>query len=157
MPPGKPAKMTISLLATTSSVGDTHQPYGIWTCITIKTKRFLYENDRSMRYLLEDSYRTTTYHFVVDDPPPLWVHPDQRIIVKTTDQIHLPFSTCLLHQLEHHVAKSSLRNLVIHHETPWLPFKQDSVSPSKRIYFENNKEPPSASSRRKPCNDISLC
>ena len=92
-----------------------------------------------MRYLLEDSYPTTTYHLVVDDPPPLRVHPDHRIIVKTTDQIHLPFSTYLLHRLEHNVAKSLLRNLVIHHKLHGYLSKQGSVSPSKRIYFENNE------------------
>ena len=107
-----------------------------------QTKRFLYENDRSMQYLLEDSYRTTTYHFVVDDPPPLRVHPDHRIIVKTTDQIHLPLSTYLLHRLEHNVAKSSLRNLVIHHELHGYLFKQDSVSPSKKnLLWEQRRAP----------------
>lgn len=121
-----------------------------------QTKRFLYENDRSMWYLLKDSYRTTTYRFVVDNPP-LWVHPDQRIIVKTTDQIYLPLSTYLLHRLEHYVAKSLLCNLVVHHKLHDYLSKQDSVSSSKRIYFENDEGLLSASSRRKPCNNISLC
>ena len=78
-----------------------------------QTTRCLHENDRSMWYLLEDSYRTTTYHFVVDASPPLWVHTDQRIIVKATDQFHFPFSTHHLHRLENHVANHRYATIVI--------------------------------------------
>ena len=121
-----------------------------------QTKRFLYENDRSMRYLLEDSYRTTTYHFVVDDPPPLRVHPDHRIIVKL-----LISFTFLLRPTYFTDSNITLQN---HRYATWWyttklhgwPFKTRFSIIAKRIYLENIEKTP-AFPWRKPCNDISLC
>ena len=70
--PGKPTKMTISSLATTSNVGGTHHPAETFTYTPVSpsNKKVICENDRSTAIPSREKLPHNDVHpIVVDDTP----------------------------------------------------------------------------------------